>query len=153
MVIWSFVVGAVIVGTTIVVGQAAIWYQKTPEERQAFIEQQEQEELEQRRERAKAQQERARRRAAELRASRRQDGSHCLHGGRHIDLIILVRQEWLKDPGSFSHVSTRISGNVDGQHLLTMRYRARNSFGGMDFGTVVATVNHTSCVATIVGFP
>lgn len=56
--------------------------------------------------------------------------------GSHRALARLVKEN-LKDPDSYDHIETRYG--VDGDTLnIRMRYRARNSFGGMVIGQVVA---------------
>ena len=75
---------------------------------------------------ARALEDRARRNLAE-----HPDGRHCLdpRSGTHDGVIAFTRAK-LQDPASFEHVSTVLAPvNMDGQHLLTMRYRARNAAG------------------------
>lgn len=84
-------------------------------------------------------------------AENKRKGFHCLKGwdGSHFDLVKAVEAS-LRDPDSFEHVETRIGPiNENGTHVLTMKYRARNGFGGMSVGTVIATVDNATCRATI----
>jgi len=56
----------------------------------------------------------------------------------------------MRDPDSFEHIETRITPvNSNGQHRLTMKYRAKNGFGGMTVGVAVATIRNSDCFATI----
>lgn len=55
-------------------------------------------------------------------------------------------REQLRDPDSFEHIETRITPvDDDGQHLLFMRYRAANGFGGLNLEQLVATVENDDC--------
>lgn len=77
----------------------------------------------------------------------RKAGFHCLSkwDGSHRDLVRAVEPS-LRDPDSFEHIETRITPvNDKGFHLLTMKYRARNGFGGMAIGTLRATVKNSDC--------
>ena len=81
----------------------------------------------------------------------KRQGFHCLSGwdGSHPDVVSTIKGG-LRDPDSFEHIKTIITpANAAGQHQLMMSYRAKNGFGGMMPGRVIATVNHTSCKATI----
>jgi len=85
-------------------------------------------------------------------AENRRKGFHCLSGwdGSHIAVKEYVEAR-LKDPDSFEHIETRVSPiRDDGTHTLTMKYRARNGFGGMTIGQVVATYKNSNCQATVV---
>ena len=56
----------------------------------------------------------------------------------------------MRDPKSFEHIETRITPkNPQGDHQLVMQYRAKNGFGGMTVGAVVASVRNNDCSATI----
>lgn len=57
--------------------------------------------------------------------------------GSHIQLTRYVKER-LKDPGSFEHIQTRYGDNGDTLYV-TMRYRAKNSFGGYVVNTATAT--------------
>jgi hypothetical protein len=54
-------------------------------------------------------------------------------------------QESLREPDSFEHIDTRIGPAENGSHVLAMRYRARNGFGGMNVSKVYATVRSDDC--------
>lgn len=57
----------------------------------------------------------------------------------------------MRDPDSFKHIETRVVPvNDKGQHMLTMKYRAKNGFGGMTAGSALATFNNSDCAATVV---
>ena len=84
-------------------------------------------------------------------ADKKRKGFHCLGGwdGSHPGLVAQIESQ-LRDPDSFEHTETRIAPvNENGTHVLTMRYRARNGFGGMSIGTVMASVDNATCKATI----
>ncbi|MEH6478364.1 MAG: hypothetical protein V7727_21915 [Sneathiella sp.] len=79
-------------------------------------------------------------------------GFHCLSGwdGSHIKLASYVENN-LRDPDSYDHIETRISPvTKTGTHTLSMKYRARNGFGGMTIGQVAATIQNEGCGFTIV---
>jgi hypothetical protein len=77
-------------------------------------------------------------------------GFHCLSGwdGSNASLVQQVKDQ-LREPDSFEHIETRITPEVDGRHNITMEYRARNGFGGMNVATAVGTVDHRTCEATL----
>lgn len=58
--------------------------------------------------------------------------------GSHINLVQFVKAN-LKDPGSFEHIETRYGEMDDGNIKVYMRYRARNSFGGMVPSEIIVT--------------
>jgi hypothetical protein len=59
-------------------------------------------------------------------------------------------KENLRDPASYDHIETRISPvSKKGEHVLIMKYRAKNGFGGMNVESLVATVKNGTCQATI----
>ena len=60
---------------------------------------------------------------------------------------------YLKDPGSMEVTDTLIGPVLNGQHDLRVEYRARNSFGGMVFGTALAYVDTETCKAHSIVFP
>ncbi|WP_085446507.1 zinc ribbon domain-containing protein [Magnetofaba australis] len=87
----------------------------------------------------------------EQRAEERRNGRHCLSSwdGTHKDVVKYVKQR-LKDPGSFEHIETFIfPSNERGIHRLTMKYRAKNSFGGFVVGRAEAHVNSADCSAEV----
>lgn len=84
----------------------------------------------------------------------RRKGFHCLSAwdGSNNSLVAQVKSQ-LRDPGSFEHDETRIgpvSEGTEGKHPVTMRYRARNGFGGMNVAAAVALVDPVTCDATLV---
>jgi hypothetical protein len=78
-------------------------------------------------------------------------GFHCLSSwdGSNASLVDQVKKQ-LRDPDSFEHDETRITPEEKGKHIVSMRYRARNGFGGMNVATAVAEIDHASCQATVV---
>ena len=85
-------------------------------------------------------------------AADRKAGFHCLSAwdGSHRELVRALKQS-LRDPDSFEHIETRISPvNAKGYHTLAMQYRARNGFGGMNIGRLIATVKNSDCSFEIV---
>lgn len=77
----------------------------------------------------------------------RERGFHCLSSwdGANEDVIQHLKRQ-LKDPSSFEHIETRIAPiNERGAHALIMSYRAKNSFGAYDAGTVVASLRNWNC--------
>ena len=84
----------------------------------------------------------AAKRQAEEDAENKRKGFHCLSpwDGSEPDVVEAVKRT-LRDPGSFEHVKTTITPvNAKGFHYLIMIYRARNGFGGMNIGRVIAHV-------------
>lgn len=80
-------------------------------------------------------------------AADRYAGFHCLSAwdGSHPGVV-----EWLKkrlrEPNSFEHEETRILPvDTKGKHFMTMIYRARNGFGGMNTGLITASVRQSDC--------
>lgn len=56
-------------------------------------------------------------------------------------------KETLRDPSSFDHVKTFASTvNLDGSQYITMQFRARNGFGGLNIGIAKATIRNDNCV-------
>ena len=84
------------------------------------------------------------------RLERREKGFHCLSGwdGSHRGLVRQVRDN-LRDPDSFDHIETLISPNNEGIHTVTMKYRARNGFGGMNIETATGVYQNKDCKATL----
>ena len=57
----------------------------------------------------------------------------------------------MKDPDSFEHIETKITPvKDDGTHVLFMKYRAKNRFGGYNIGNATAIINNANCDATLV---
>ena len=77
----------------------------------------------------------------------RQSGFHCLSewDGASRPLKNAMKQR-LRDPDSFEHIETRITPrDNDGDHLVTMQYRSRNGFGGMNVGSAIAVIDGDTC--------
>jgi len=84
-------------------------------------------------------------------ANKKRKGFHCLSAwdGSHRGVENYIKDR-LKDPGSFEHIETRITPvSPEGTHSLTMKYRAKNGFGGYTVGAAVAVVSNEGCRATI----
>lgn len=84
-------------------------------------------------------------------AEDKRKGFHCLSDwdGSSQELVRQVKAQ-LRDPESFEHAETLIAPVKNGQHAVTMRYRARNGFGGMNVGTAIGTISNAGCAATLV---
>lgn len=78
-------------------------------------------------------------------------GFNCLSGwdGSNASLVKQIKDQ-LRDPDSFEHDETRITPENNGKHMVSMRYRARNGFGGMNVATAIAEVDHNTCEATLI---
>ena len=88
---------------------------------------------------------------AEEEKENKRKGFHCLSSwdGSHT-AVKRYAEENMRDPDSFEHIETRITPvNETGTHVLIMKYRAANGFGGMTIGTATATVDNSTCNATI----
>jgi hypothetical protein len=75
------------------------------------------------------------------------DGRHCLNPatGTHTGIVAFVTAK-LHDPASFEHLGTEITPvNLKGQHLLKMRYRARNESGGTYEASETFVVQNSDC--------
>lgn len=84
-------------------------------------------------------------------AEKKRKGFHCLSSwdGSH-RAVKKYTEERMRDPDSFEHIETRITPvNENGKHTLLMTYRARNGFGGMTVGEVMATIRNSDCSATV----
>ena len=78
-------------------------------------------------------------------------GFHCLssYNGAHRGVEKYVKEN-LRDPASYGHIETKITPvSEKGEHVLIMKYRAKNGFGGMNVESIVATVKNETCQATI----
>tara|TARA_R100001129_G_scaffold50288_1_gene34842 strand:+ start:4749 stop:5147 length:399 start_codon:yes stop_codon:yes gene_type:complete len=84
-------------------------------------------------------------------AANRAKGFHCLSSwdGSHTGIVREVKAG-LRDPDSFEHVDTLITPvqPETGLHGLTMTFRARNGFGGMNLGTAIGEVDPVTCIAS-----
>ena len=81
----------------------------------------------------------------------RQKGFHCLSAwdGHHTGFERLIREQ-LKDPESMETDQTWISPvNAEGNHRITMEYRARNSFGGVVEARATGLVDNETCEAVV----
>lgn len=84
-------------------------------------------------------------------AARRQKGFHCLNamdGSSY--LFEAAVKKMLRDPESFEHIATYIAPEKDGRHSISMQYRARNGFGGMNVSSAIGYLDHDSCEASVV---
>lgn len=80
-------------------------------------------------------------------ADERRKGFHCLSGwdGSQRALVEWTKDN-LNDPGSFEHDETRITPvDADGNHTVIMDYRAKNGFGGVVRGAIMAKINSSNC--------
>ncbi len=85
-------------------------------------------------------------------AEKRKAGFHCLSAwdGSHRELVRALKLT-LRDPDSFEHIETKITPvNDKGEHGLMMNYRARNGFGGMNVGSLLASVKNSDCSFEII---
>lgn len=86
----------------------------------------------------------------EAEAANRAKGFHCLSSGdgSHTGIVREVKAG-LRDPDSFEHVDTLITPvqPETGLHGVTMTFRARNGFGGMNVGTAIGEVDPVTCNA------
>lgn len=78
-------------------------------------------------------------------------GRHCFEAtGEHIDFSVKLMRR-LRDPDSFEMIETRVAPENEGINIVTMKYRARNGFGGMNVSTAIALMDNESCDIEIVG--
>jgi hypothetical protein len=80
----------------------------------------------------------------------RAKGFHCLSSwdGSSVPFKNAIKGQ-LRDPDSFEHIETRITPqNEQGEHGVSMQFRARNGFGGMNVGTAIGAVDHQTCQVT-----
>jgi len=83
---------------------------------------------------------------AEIQAEKNK-GFHCLSDwdGSHSGLVRSVKAT-LRNPSSFDHVSTKIGPvNANGEHFISMTYRAENGFGGVNTEFASGTIKNSSC--------
>lgn len=91
--------------------------------------------------RLKTEKEAAEQRAEEARYQERvRTGEVCADGPNNLNVPFQLHvKRVLKDPDSFEHIGTVITPSGDGRHYdALMRYRARNSLGGITIGTAIA---------------
>lgn len=83
-------------------------------------------------------------------AERREKGFHCLSGwdGSNASMVRQVKAG-LRDPDSFEHVDTLITPVMPetGKHGISMTFRAKNGFGGVNVGRAVGEVSPDTCDA------
>jgi len=88
--------------------------------------------------------------AAADEAMNRIKGLHCLSSwdGSNRSLVSFVKSG-LREPDSFEHVDTLVTPKSEetGMHGITMTYRARNGFGGMNLSRAIGEVDPNTCVA------
>jgi len=79
-------------------------------------------------------------------AENERKGFHCLSGlsGAHRQVLSTVKS-LLNDPKSFEHVETRVTAVTNGRHGFTMKYRAKNGFGGTIVGEAGGSYGHDDC--------
>ena len=96
---------------------------------------------------ARLEKEEAKRKAL-AQAENKRKGFHCLSSwdGSHSAVKRAVENS-MRNPDSFDHVETRITPVKDGQHVLTMKYRGQNGFGGMNLESVIAKIDNKTCKA------
>ncbi len=87
---------------------------------------------------------------AEQKAEDKRKGFHCLsYNGAHHGVEKYIKAN-LRDPASYDHIETKITPvSKKGEHVLIMKYRAKNGFGGMNVESLIATVKNETCRATI----
>ena len=90
----------------------------------------------------------AQQKAAEQKAADKKAGFHCLSGWDGSLVYDRVIKNSMKNPKSYEHIETRITPEMNGNHLAVIKYRAQNGFGGMSFGTMKVTVSNESCQIT-----
>ena len=77
-------------------------------------------------------------------------GLHCLSSwdGSNRSLVSFVKSG-LQEPDSFEHVDTLVTPKSEetGLHGITMTYRARNGFGGVNLSRAIAEVDPSTCEA------
>ena len=84
-------------------------------------------------------------------AEEKRKGFHCLSpwDGNHDGLEALIKTQ-LKDPDSMETIETRMTPvNANGNHRIVLKYRARNSFGGMVESQATGSVDNDTCKATL----
>ncbi|MDE0878544.1 MAG: hypothetical protein OSB00_07745 [Sphingomonas bacterium] len=85
-------------------------------------------------------------------AEKKRQGFHCLSpwDGSSREAVALL-EGTLRDPDSLKVTETKITPvNDKGAHLLLMKYRARNGFGGMNIGQAAFTIDNATCAATMI---
>ncbi len=88
--------------------------------------------------------------AAAKEAEDKQNGFRCLSrwSGTHDGFKAAVKER-MRNPKSFEHISTKITKNTGGEHLIFMEYRAENGFGGMSVEQATGIVKNADCSFTI----
>ena len=86
-------------------------------------------------------------------AEEERKGFHCMstYDGNHDGLERLIKAK-LKDPDSMDTIETKITPvDANGNHAVFLKYRARNSFGGMVVEQAFGIVDNDTCEATLLG--
>lgn len=79
-------------------------------------------------------------------------GHHCLSAwdGTHQDFTAQVTR-LLREPDSFEHIATRTGPvNEAGKNSISMEYRARNGFGGVNVSTATGWLDNATCAVAVV---
>ncbi|RSV15655.1 hypothetical protein CA235_07315 [Sphingomonas sp. ABOLF] len=87
---------------------------------------------------------------AERQVRDRRAGRHCLSlDGSSRNFAGLVKQR-LREPSSFEHIQTVVEPvNDRGRHLIVMKYRGENGFGGTSVETAFGELMQADCSARI----
>lgn len=88
---------------------------------------------------------------AKAEAEEKRKGFHCLSpwDGNHDGMEVLIKAQ-LKDPDSMETIETRMTPvDANGAHQVSLKYRARNSFGGMVVSQARGSVDNATCRATL----
>lgn len=64
--------------------------------------------------------------------------------------VVDVLMAGLRDPDSYEHISTRYGDDGENHISVRMNYRARNGFGGMNIGEVVARAHIDKCDEVVI---
>lgn len=85
----------------------------------------------------------------------RKDGNsqlECGHGwaGQNWAFERAVKEN-LKDPGSYEHIESKFGvPDAEGNQIATLKYRARNGFGGMEIANAEGVLNVNDCLESFV---
>lgn len=79
-------------------------------------------------------------------AERRRLGRHCVYfDGAFPEFERLILAQ-LRDPDSYERIETRVGPvEQDGGHVIALKYRARNGFGGMNVSEAIGTFANADC--------
>ena len=78
---------------------------------------------------------------------KRRAKEHCFSAwdGAHRNLESLLKKS-LKDPDSYDHIETRFKDRpAEDKQTVYLSYRAKNGFGGMSIGKIVAETSRSNC--------